>query len=239
MSRVNSHLLQRLEGMQRVLMGVHVGGGALSASSRGTERETFVTSFLREVFPPPFRFGTGDITDQDGQRTGQLDVVIEVPFVPSLPLQSGSPRLYLAEGVAAVVEVKSDVAAQWNEVIATARSLQAITRSYGSGVSLGPRATQKIPLYAVGYRGWKEFDTVERHLTQHPDVSGILVIESGHFAGRYDALTAEDKPYAFSYRRRASAMALWGLASCIHHGTSMITSKTKDIPRRYDLPDSQ
>jgi len=235
---VNSHLLQRLEGMKQMLMGIHAGGGALSASSRGAEREAFVKSFLCEVFPPPFRFGTGDITDQDGRRPGQLDVVIEFPFVPSLPIQSGSPRLYLAEGVAAVVEVKSDVAAQWDEVISTAQSLRSITRSYGSGVSLGPRAPQNIPLYAVGYRGWKEFDSLERKLAELPAISGILVIESGHFSGRYDALTAEGKPYVFSYKRRGSAMALWGLASCIHHATSMITSKTKDIPRRYDEPDA-
>lgn len=29
-------------------------------------------------------------------------------------------------------------------------------------------------------------------------------------------------------------MALWGLISCIHHALSMVTSKTKDVPRRYD-----
>jgi hypothetical protein len=192
MSTVNSHLLQRLEGMQQMLMAVHVAGGSLSNSSRGTEREAFIGSFLCEVFPPPFRFGTGDV----------------------------------------------DVAAQWDEVISTARSLREISRSYGSGVSLGPRAPEKIPLYAVGYRGWKEFDSLERQLAQHPEVSGILVIESGHFSGRYDALTAEDTPYVFSYKRHGSAMALWGLAGCIHHATSMITSKTKDVPRRYDVPDA-
>ena len=238
MKTPNPHLMRRLQGMQQILLGVHSGGDALTNSSRGTEREVFVNSFLKAVFPPPFRFGTGDVTDQAGRHSGQLDVVIEFPFIPSLPLQADSPRLYLAEGVAAVVEVKSDVAAQWEQVLSTAKQLRKISRNYGSGVSLGPRAPEKIALYAVGYRGWKDFDSVQSHFRDHPEVSGILVVESGHFYGRYDALTAEGDPYAFLYKRQDSAMALWGLISCIQHATSMITSKTKDITRRYDVPDT-
>jgi Domain of unknown function (DUF6602) len=238
MKTPNPHLMRRLQGMQQMLLGVHSGGDVLTNTSRGTEREAFVNSFLRAVFPPPFRFGTGDITDQAGHCSGQLDIVIEFPFVPSLPLQADSPRLYLAEGVAAVVEVKSDVATQWEQVLSTAKQLQEISRSYGSGISLGPRAPEKIPLYAVGYRGWKDFGSVQSHFRDHPEVSGILVVESGHFYGRYDALTADDKPYVFFYKRQGSAMALWGLIACIHHATSMITSKTKDIARCYDAPDT-
>lgn len=220
--------------MQQMLLGVHSGGSTLSSSSKGAEREAFVNGFLKEVLPPPFRFGTGDATDQLGARSAQLDVVIEFPLVPSLPLTSGAPRLYLAEGIVAVLEVKPNVAAQWDEVVSTACQLAKLTRTYGSGVSIGPRAGQKIPIYAVGYRGWSEFESLISQLQEHQEVSGILVIESGHFVGRYDALTAEDKPYVYSYERGGSPMALWGLISCIHHAASMTTSKAKDVPRRYD-----
>jgi hypothetical protein len=151
---------------------------------------------------------------------------------------SGSPRLYLAEGILAVVEVKSNVATQWKEVLSTAGKLRTLVRAYGSGVSIGPRATEAIPLYAVGYRGWSDFDTIKRHLEEHPEVSGILVIESGNFCGRYDALTAKSKPYIYTYERAGSPMALWGLISCIHHAASMVTSKAKDVPRRYDEYDA-
>ena len=234
MRPANPHLLSRLTGMQQMLLGVHSAGDTLSNSSKGAEREAFVNAFLSEVLPPPFRFGTGEATDQAGNRSGQLDVVIEFPLVPSLPVLSGAPRLYLAEGIVAVVEVKSNVAAQWEEVLSTAKQLARLTRTYGSGVSIGARAGHRIPLYAVGYRGWSEFSSVKKHLQDHPEVSGILVIESGHFCGRYDALTAEGEPYIYSYERPSSPMALWGLISCIHHASSMITSKTKDVPRRYD-----
>jgi hypothetical protein len=220
--------------MQQMLIGVHSAGDTLSTSSRGAEREAFVNAFLRELLPQPFRFGMGDATDQVGNRSGQLDVVIEFPLVPSLPLLSGLPRLYLAEGILAVVEVKSNVATQWKEVVSTAGQLAKLVRIYGSGVSIGPRATSTIPLYAVGYRGWSDFDTIKQHLQEHPEVSGILVIESGHFCGRYDALTADGVPYVYSYERPCSPMALWGLISCIHHAASMVTSKAKDVPRLYD-----
>ena len=48
--------------------------------------------------PPIYRFGTGDATDSTGNKSGQLDVVVEYPFSPSLPVVgTGQSRLYLAE----------------------------------------------------------------------------------------------------------------------------------------------
>ncbi len=220
--------------MQQMLMAVHSAGTGMSSASKGNERDSFVNKLLREVLPSPFRFGTGDATDRHGHRSGQLDVVIEFPLMPSLPSHEGSPRLYLAEGVLAVLEVKSDLAAQWHQVVETADKLATLTRHYGSGVSIGPRAGPRIPLYAVGYRGWQDFDRVKERFESSPHISGILVIEHGHFCGKYDALTAQGAPYVFSYERASSPMALWGLISCIHHASSMVSSKTKDATKNYD-----
>jgi len=120
----NSHIRNRLEGIRQMLMGAHHAGGPLSSASKGNEREAFINGFLAEVLPPQFRFGSGDATDQSGVKSGQLDIVVEYPFVPSLPIVSGkSPRLYLAEGIVAVIEVKSDVGEQWGEVTETAGQL--------------------------------------------------------------------------------------------------------------------
>jgi hypothetical protein len=113
-----------------MLLGAHGASGVLTTASRGNEREAFINAFLADVLPPQFRFGTGDAVDQGGHKSGQLDSVIEYPFVPSLPVVAGrSPRLYLAEGIVAVVEVKSNVSAQWDEVVATASQLAALTRT--------------------------------------------------------------------------------------------------------------
>ena len=109
----------------------------MSASSRGTERETFIDSFLPQVLTPQYRFGSGDATDQNNLRSGQLDVVVEYPFVPSLPIVgSHRPRLYLAEGIAAVIEVKSNIADQWSEVTGTMSRLSPLRRQYGGVVAL-------------------------------------------------------------------------------------------------------
>jgi hypothetical protein len=117
----------------------------------GNEREAFLHAFLGDVLPPHLRFGTGDATDQSGERSGQLDIVVEYPFVPSLPLVAGrSPRLYLAEGIVAVVEVKSDLTKQWNEVGLTARGLNNLTRNYGTGVRLPQASVSWCPSYREG-----------------------------------------------------------------------------------------
>ena len=99
----NQHLQQRLAGIRQMLIGAHRAGASMSSASKGGERESFLDGFLAEMFPPPFRFGTGDATDSSGHRSGQLDVVVELPFLPSIPIPGSANRLYLAEGVGAVL----------------------------------------------------------------------------------------------------------------------------------------
>ena len=119
----NQHVLQRLVGIQTILKGVHQAGVTMSAATKGQERAAFIDQFLAQLMPLPYRFGTGDAIDLASNKSGQLDVVVEYPFAPSLPLVGGPSRLYLAEGVAAVVEVKSNAEAQWNDALHTANQL--------------------------------------------------------------------------------------------------------------------
>jgi len=50
--------------------------------------------------PNHFRFGTGDATDRSVANSGRLDVVVEYPLVPSLPIVGPEKtRRYLAEGI--------------------------------------------------------------------------------------------------------------------------------------------
>src|SRR5258708_486786 len=74
--------------------------------------------------------------------------------VPSFPLVGTAiPRLYLAEGVAAAIEVKSDISSQWDEAITTATSVSSLQTTSGA----------PVPFFIVGYRGWKTMDTLERN----------------------------------------------------------------------------
>jgi hypothetical protein len=117
----NEYVVQRLMGMQSILNGVHQSGGGLSSATIGQERAAFIDQFLSGVLPPIYRFGSGDATDAAGNKSGQLDVVVEYPFAPSLPIVgAGQSRLYLAESVAAVIEVKSNLAGQWSQAVGTA-----------------------------------------------------------------------------------------------------------------------
>src|SRR5690606_14670733 len=134
----NQHVIQRLHGIQQILLGVHAAGGSTSNATKGREREAFIDRFLSGIFPAPFRFGSGDITDQSGARSGQIDVVVEYPFLPSLPVVGGGQeRLYFAEGVAVAIEVKSNLASQWDEVLSTARQLAPLRRPFGLAMTLG------------------------------------------------------------------------------------------------------
>lgn len=122
----------RINAIFSSLDSAYIGGSGVSSASRGNEREQFVNTVLTNAFPPHYRFASGDIIDSFGTQSGQVDVVLEQPRSYSFPLLSGGPRLYLAESVAAVIEVKSNLSAQWDEVTATAEKLAAIKRKYSS-----------------------------------------------------------------------------------------------------------
>lgn len=222
----NQFIASRLTGIRAMLMGAHFAGSNMSTASRGSERETFVDKFLCEVFTPQFRFGDGDITDNSGNRSGQLDVVIEYPWVPSLPvIGSNRPRLYLAEGVAAVIEVKSNLASQWGEVKSTSSQLKKLKRQYGGGITAGFRPPEQIPLFAVGYTGWKTIDTLQQRLNEG-FVEGILVIDAGLFISLP----------LFQGIRAEGDWSLWGLVACLHRVTSVLSTMAQEAPLTYGLP---
>jgi hypothetical protein len=217
--RPNEHVLARLEGIQNMLMGAYQASHTLSSATKGSEREDFVEQFLSEVLPTPFRFGRGDVTDTFGNRSGQVDVVVEYTFLPSLPLVGGGERLYLAESVAAILEVKSDLSVQWPEVLATTERLQTLKPRYlGTTIQLPrTRPIPHLPLFAVGYKGWKQLETLESNLGKAGSGSvaalvGALVVEPpGMFVGLGFRVTG--------------AWALWALICCIHEATSYVKER--------------
>lgn len=223
----NPYVEQRLAGIQRILQAVHDSSTEMSASTRGVEREMFISTFLGEVFPSHFRFGSGDATDRAGGRSGQLDVVIEYPFLPSLPAVGRSDsRLYLAEGIVAVIEVKSDVASQWNEVKSTSSKLKDLSREFGDTGDAVKDTIGQIPFFAVGYRGWAKAKTVCEKAKQGV-ADGILVIDSGLYA-------AAPGPWGGSLA--TGAWSLWGLIDSLHFATKLV-KKTSLKPHHYSSAD--
>jgi hypothetical protein len=166
--------------------------------------------------PPPYRFGDGDITDAKGSKSGQVEVVVvvvvEYPFLPSLPMVGSQSRLYLAEGVAAVIEVKSNISSQWGEVEKTAAAVKKLDRNFGATFSMGEVPGPKIPFFAVGYTGLARLDTLKAKL-QNQNIDGILVIDKGLFisGSSFHEITVEGSPWA-----------LWGLIQCMHPAASVL-----------------
>jgi len=125
-------LNERLEGLFDVILARYKSGSSMSSATKGNERELFVSEILKNVFPSHFRFSSGDIVDTKKRQSGQVDIVLEKPIGYSFPQIQNGPRLFLAENVAAVVEVKSDLQRQWNEVLNSSAKVSKLHRSYSS-----------------------------------------------------------------------------------------------------------
>jgi hypothetical protein len=85
-------------------------GVAEADANLGAAREILLRGFLDKVVPPHLSVETGEVWDTEGRKTGQLDVVLVRDDAPRLPLGNGNGvSAFIAEGVYAVVEVKSNL----------------------------------------------------------------------------------------------------------------------------------
>lgn len=204
-----------------MLMAGHTSGETASSATKGRDREDFIHKFLENLLPPQFRFGSGDITDLSGRRSGQVDIVVEYPLLPSLQTPNSSSRLYLAEGVAAVIEVKSDLTKQWSEVESTSKQLRPLSRKFGARDGIPPL---HIPLFAVGYKGWKKIPTLQEYLSTGV-VDGILVIDHGGlFVWNSNIL-----PVVQFTSPATEAWSLWALIIALHQMSISLQSISLDL----------
>ena len=214
---MNSELDARLQGIHCGLMAAYKAGSQSTCASKGIEREIFLRRFLAQVLPPIFRFGHGEIIDTSKKISGQIDIIIENPFFPSLPVVDGGPRLYLAEGVAAALEVKSNISSQWSEVQRTADMLKPLVPCPGGVKGNSTLAMDDccVPLLAIGFTGWKTLATVRRRL-EGEAVDGVFIIENGLFCvhKKYKVQDVEGDPVA----------ALWTFLCCLHDRVTSISS---------------
>jgi len=217
--RYNKYLNERLGGMLKSMDAAYEASIPLSNTSKGDEREWFVNNLLSLVFPTHYRFSSGEITDRYTNISGQVDIVVEFPHRYSLAAYSGGPRLFMAESVASVIEVKSDLINQWDQVCETARKLKQVRRTFyhhywqemlkeakdgittdGRAVASTPevqdkiirmcqtqlkksngKGTEPIPIFAVGYDGWKTKEKIVEKIKDSP-VDGIFVIKPRLFS---------------------------------------------------------
>jgi hypothetical protein len=177
----------------------------MSTATRGQEREAFVDLLLRGCLPQPYRFGSGEVTDAHDAVSGQIDVVIEHPLFPSLPLLGTSQhRLYPIEAVAIAIEVKSSES-QFSDALETMRKFRALNSDaewprghapYNRFDKLGTGTPTSFPdriaFAIVLYRGWAQGDTLARRC-ETDEVDVVLQLDPPMFYSRKYRGTATAK----------------------------------------------
>ena len=84
--------------------------------------------------------------------------------------------------------------------------------------------TPYIPLFAVGYAGWKQLATLQARVAACPEVSGAMIIEPGLFASSQD----------FGGVAATGDLALWGLIRSLHVAIDGVKAATSD-PMKYAI----
>ncbi len=179
----NDVLLARLEAIRLSMMAKYHGGQGMSSVTTGAEREAFNQGLLEMVVAPPFRVGAGEVTDAYSRQSGPLDLVIEHSGSLSFPMEAGGRRLYMAEGVAAVIEVKSTLPSQWAKAVEEARKVAALRKSMLGSISFGPSSSEAIPVIVAGFIGWEQVQTYDEKIRE-PSIDGILSLEPPVFRSK-------------------------------------------------------
>ena len=177
----------KLKNIHTVLMQAYENTSGFTTPVQGDEREVVIRELLALILPQSYRLGKGPIIDSAGTETGQVDAVFERPFSLSFPISSDANRLYLADGVAAAFEIKSDLYNQATDSMKKAAEIKRLRREAAEGeIVLYDEIF--VPVFIIGFKGYKTIDSVYKRF--FPDmrsadlVNGVLIIEDGVFVGR-------------------------------------------------------
>ena len=213
-------LYSRLKAIRQALVAAHQDGAAATAIS-GHVREQTVRQLILPSLPVKYRSTTGQIIDQYGMSSGQLDVIIENSHFPSIAAPSiADVRLVLAEGVSSVVEVKSTLPAQWDQVLSTRNNLRPLRRRYREGGITRGEIPEHIPLFVLAFQGWGQIATI-RDKIDEAEIDGILVLQpQPHFVGRI---------YKDEVQTGTEECAIWAFTCALHFQATQIMDATCDL----------
>jgi hypothetical protein len=149
------------------------------SSNLGTVREHFVKNILSCFLPKSVTVGSGEIIGAD-QRSGQQDVVI---YRSDFPVLGGFDYIntYIAEGVIATIEVKSDLSTGDPNGLVSAFKSAAKVSSLKKRV-VGIRGSDndfkkvyqknRIATFVVGYQGWQKEESIKRNYRKALEIVG-------------------------------------------------------------------
>ncbi|ACV10427.1 hypothetical protein Huta_0239 [Halorhabdus utahensis DSM 12940] len=94
----------------------------------GEVRELFVEEFLSDMYPEQFVFGDGEIIDSSGRVSPQADLVVYDQQSPLLTY--GGSNHFLAEGVLAHLEIKSDLTSSVDDVLTKTEGVKELNKNW-------------------------------------------------------------------------------------------------------------
>jgi len=153
-------------------------------AAMGASRETAVMRALRHSIPSVAAIHSGEVIDPYGGQSGQLDGIVVHATGSALATTPDAERIALAEGVIAVIESKSTLTSQWDDVKLTCSKVAKLRRPAAMGISVGgfPQPSEaRIPFVAIGRTGWAKADTlkekaVDLSATYTDDATAPLVV---------------------------------------------------------------
>jgi len=149
-----------------------------SSANLGYNRELFCNKFLSCVLPPRLTLRRGEVWDSQGNQTGQLEIVILRDDTPSLTF--GEADAYLAEGIFAVVEVKSNLSrAKLQEALSTLKRVKSLgLTGVGATITSGPTLNRALRC-VFAYEG-ATWETLLEELVKpdNSDVADLICILS-------------------------------------------------------------
>lgn len=186
----------------------------ISSASKGAAREQALIDFLSQVFP--WRFGSGDIIDTLGRKSGQIDIVGLTSRGTSLGLSQN--QLHLADGVAFAIESKSKYK-QWDEAAKTAEKLSAlrtthfaIERDVGGQVVKSPDTYYTegypIPFFIVFFKGPANLETLTKRVLPRKDIHGALSLDPLMYMSSHTINTGSGAE---------GGLGLWLFLNDLHH----------------------
>lgn len=131
----------------------------------------------------------------------------------------------MAENVAMVIEVCSDLSSQLAGIGSTVRRIRRLTRRVDQLTTPGRRFPEHVPVVAVGYNGFDDPDRLRRRLgaiSADYRPNGVLILEPGLFEG-------------FGIRARG-AVALYALCMVINRTLHQLNQVAPDLGA-YVKPD--
>jgi len=150
------------EGAVDELRAAHKKSKFAPGACKGSLREQGVHRAVAHCLPSVARVYEGEVIDSTGGQSGQLDGIVVHATGSALATAPEESRVVLAEGVISVIESKSSLRGQWDEVLGTWKKVGALRRPLAGRAMLGTMAQHEraIPFVVIGWQGWAQKKTV-------------------------------------------------------------------------------